>query len=175
MKNRIVALCLLPLVLASCAWFDKKPQKICPQVAIVRELERISDYGTEAADPKALVASAVMRKVVGGCDYKDDGVDVTYELTVAASKGPRLGGDRVGFPFFVSIVDPDRKILAKELMTADFTFHGDDKKAEHEESLHVFIPMPKDAEGANYQVLMGFQLTEQQIKDIRQAEENLGR
>ena len=43
----------------------KAPTPICPQVAIVRELEGISDYGTETPDPSQLVSQARMSSIEG--------------------------------------------------------------------------------------------------------------
>ena len=175
MNRWIVCLFLLPLALTACSSTeDAKPKRLCPQTAFVRELERVNDYGADMPDEKTLVAAAKMKSVDGTCDYRDEGVDVNFTLKIIAGKKERLGGDKIGFPFFVSIIDPEGKILSKELMTADFEFSGDKKTAERTEILHVFIPMAKDADGTNYQVLMGFQLTEEQLNAVRKADEEKG-
>jgi|GEM_PF-976883 len=172
---RGVALGVLWLVLSLTACSsdkEKKAERLCPQTAIIRELEHVMDYGVETPDSKTLVATALMKKVTGRCEYTDTGVDVGFELIVAAGKGPRLGGDKVNFPFFVSILTPEQKIVAKEQMTAEFSFSGSSKVTEQIEQLHVFIPMDKDADGTNYQVLMGFQLSEDQLKNARAREDS---
>jgi len=172
MNRWMLLLCAMPLILPGCASKEKEKQvkRLCPQTAFVRSLERMNDYGGESPDEKVLVAAAKMKSVEGNCKYSDEGVDVDFTLNFVAEKSPRLGGNQIGFPFFVSIVTPEGKIISKELMTAEFKF-GSDKKAELNEDLHVFIPMSKDADGTNYQVLMGFQLTEEQIKAVRKAED----
>jgi hypothetical protein len=171
MNRSFPVLCAAVALLAACASDDKKaePQRLCPQTAIVRELQNIKDYGGEAPDDSAIVATALMRGVQGRCEYKEEGAGVSFDLKMAAERGERLGGDRVSFPFFVAVLTPDQKILSKELMTTDFTFSGKDRLVEKTEGLHVFIPMDKDADGTNYQVLMGFQLTEEQLKAVRNA------
>jgi len=175
MKSIMLCLCLLPLALAGCASDeDVKPKRLCPQTAFVRELERVNDYGADTPDEKTLVATALMKSVDGTCKYTDEGVDVQFRLEIKAGREPRLGGDRTSFPFFVSIVAPDGKILSKELMTADFTFSGDGNTAERAEDLHVFIPLPKDANVTNYRILMGFQLTEEQLNAVRKADHEKG-
>lgn len=155
------------LVLGACAT-DKeapvKPKPLCPQVAIVRSLERVEDHGQEAFDPATLVAVAVMQKVDGSCVYDDKGVDVTFDLTMAAQKGPRLGGSKISVPFFVSIVSAEDKVLAKEMMTAEFLFEGEDKTVTLDQPLHIFLPLTKGEDAANIRVLTGFQLTEAQAQ-----------
>lgn len=163
---------ILVLPLVSCSSDgDSKIERLCPQTAIIRELEHVYDYGNDTPDPKTLVATALMKKIRGRCDYTDTGVDVSFDLDVMAGKGPRLGGDKVSFPFFISLLTPDQKIIAKEQLTADFKFSGDSKTTEQTEPLHIFIPMDKDADGTNYQVLVGFQLSEGQLKVVRERED----
>ena len=177
MKRSLIILSAVLLVVKACSSDKDKKEapRLCPQTAIVRELERIKDYGGETPDEKALVAVALMQSVRGRCDYKDDGVDENFDLNIVAERAERLGGDQVSFPFFIAVLDPDHKIISKELMTTDITFHGKDKKTEQTESLHVFIPVDKDANGEFHQVLMGFQLTEDQLNAQRKAAEEPGR
>lgn len=138
---------------------------ICPQVAIVAPLDHIRDYGDEKPEPSQLVAEAKLIDLQGTCAYQDDGIDVTYDLNMAARRGPRLGGLHTSFPFFTAVVDPDGNILNKEPMTAEFSFASDEQISRRAESLHVFIPLAKEdqVDGPNYRVLMGFQVPDGQL------------
>lgn len=167
-------LLLLPLLITACAG-DKKPPRMCPQVAYLRGLDRIEDYGNDTPDPSTLVAVSAMQKVEGKCEYEDNGVNVDFFLHMAAEKGPRLGGDHFTAPFFVSLVDPDEKVLSKELMSTTFQFGSEARSATRMESLHVFIPLQKDEDASNYRVLTGYQLTEQQLKTAREKGEDGGK
>lgn len=147
---------------------------ICPQVAIIRDLGDIKDFGTQKPDAAELVAQAKMLGVQGKCEYQEEGIDITFELALAAAKGPRLGGLRAGFPYFVAVVAPDERILNKDKLTADFHFSSDSKIAEQTESLHIFVPLSKEgrALGPDYRVLMGFQLDEEQLNAVRSNAKN---
>jgi len=70
---------------------SKAPMPICPQVAIIRQLDTIRDYGHEPAMPEQLVAAAHMDRISGTCEYGEDGVDVRFELALTVARGPRLG------------------------------------------------------------------------------------
>jgi hypothetical protein len=148
------------------------PKLICPQVAIIHELDTIRDYGGAQPASSQLSAASRMQTISGDCGYQDDGIDIAFELDFVAARGPHLSGNRVQFPFFVAVVDPDGNILNKNMMTEEFHFKGDDKTTERSDNLHVFIPMPKDKHpaGPNYRVLAGFQLSEDQLKQVRAAE-----
>jgi hypothetical protein len=149
-----------------------KPKLICPQVAIIHELDTVRDYGGAQPASAQLVAAARMNDITGDCGYQDEGIDIAFQLNFTAARGPHLAGNRMQFPFFVAVVDPDGNILNKNQMNEEFHFKDEDKTAEKSESMHVFIPMPKDKHqtGPNYRVLAGFQLTEDQLKQVRAAE-----
>lgn len=139
----------------------KAPTPICPQVAILRDLEDFKDYGVEKPDPSELVAEARMVSVKGNCAYDDNGIDVTFDLNFVAAKGPRLGGLRASFPYFVAVLAPDQTILNKDRLTVEVGFSSHEPATNAAESMHVYIPLPKHKRSAGpaYQVLMGFQLT----------------
>lgn len=146
----------------------KETLPICPQVAIIRTLDVMRDYGGEKPDPSQLVFKAKMLGVDGDCEYTDTGIDITYNLSFAAERGPRLGGKLINTPYFVALVSPEGKVISKDRMTTTFSFSGD-KVADVTEPLHVFLPLPKDKRntGPNYQVLMGFQLTDEQVEEAK--------
>jgi len=176
-KTPFLVLGLATLFLSACASDKEQPlPRSCPQVAYVRDLGRIEDYGNDTPGQNTLVSIAAMRGIEGTCDYRDpddveeqgDGVDIQFDLKFAAEKGPRLGGDRIGFPFFVSIVNPDGDIVKKEIMTVDFTFPAGGKGLQKSEPLHVFLPLKKGEDAMGYRVLAGFQLTEAQYKALQE-------
>lgn len=139
----------------------KAPEPICPQVAIVRGLDLVKDYGNEPPAPDQLVSAGKMVKIEGDCAYTDEGVDVKFSVNMAMKRGPRLGGSHVGFPIFVAVLDPAGDVLNKDQMTVEINFSSDEAVAFHAEPLHVFIPLAKDQQnlGPSYKVLTGFQLS----------------
>lgn len=223
---RRVALSALLLPLSACSYLGMgdTPKVMCPQVAVVRELERTRDFGRDEPVEENLVSSVTMKGIVGQCEYTEiklengkynggdfvvssyiepdtkhadifrsdketnfygevdgskeeikKGADVEFSVDFIAEKGPRLGGNSFSVPYFVSILDPSDKILGKEVITAKFEFSGSRKTDDRQETLHVFIPTPdKDSRPEDYRVLIGFQLTEDQLKEVRAKEEKKG-
>jgi len=168
---------LLPVVglsLGACS-SSKEVLPPCPQVVIVRALETYNDYGSDTPNPVNLVAVGKMDKVVGTCQYNDEGIDIQFILSMRALKEERLGGDQVTMPYFVSVVDAEDKIESKEFMSASFKFK-DTPIASFQEELRVFIPYVGDKKATNSRVLIGFQLTqEQRLLQLREAERKMKR
>ena len=135
---------------------------ICPQVAILRQADEVFDYGGEKPDSLQFVAKAHFKIIEGDCAYRkkenSSGIDIAFKLHASAIKGPRLGGNRVSFPYFIAVVDPTDAILNRQVVTAQFNFSGDDKLTEIVEPLHVFIPLSAKEliTGPSYRVLVGF-------------------
>lgn len=170
MSKRYAALSLVACALiASGCSHEKEIQRLCPQVAMVRDLQQIYDYGQNTPAPSELVAVSAMQKIEGDCSYSDKGADVHFTLSLAAAKGPRLGGDKMSFPFFVALLDPSGKIVKKDMLTTNVAFASGEKRVDKQEELHVFIPLPDPkASAEGYRILTGFQLTQDQIEAVRQ-------
>lgn len=144
---------------------------ICPQVAVVRGLDVVRDYGGENPDPKQLVTAAKLLGIEGDCEYTDEGVDVAFHLNMAALRGPRLGGLQTSFPVFIAVLDPGGDVLNKNQITVGFSFASDSETVNRAEALHVFIPLPRDKRvtGPSYKILSGFQLTPTQEAEMKAA------
>lgn len=181
MRN-LVLLLLVSVSLVACSSRNKAPTRLCPQVASVHELDQMADHGRDAMTPDTLVAVATMKRIEGKCKYTDEGVDVSFDLHMQAEQGPRLGGNQVNFPYFVSVISPDGEVLSKEIMTQNFVFEEDVKVTEKVEPLRVFIPLENDeyvgdeeadedestkSDASMYRVLLGFQLTPEQLEQVR--------
>jgi hypothetical protein len=171
--KKLWVLMLLPLGLVGCASDkDPKPTRLCPQVAIVRELERVTTADGAIEGKAGVIGGAGMLAVEGGCAYGDEGgVDVTFTVKLKAERGPRMAGDKIGFPFFVALVGPDNAVVQKKLMTAAFSFGSGERFATRDEPLHIYVPVGKNDTAEFYRVLLGFQLTEEQLNAVR-AKEN---
>lgn len=165
MRHFVFIICV-SLFLVSCS-SSKVKHRTCPQVVSVHELDEMADHGREAMVPDTLVATALMKLIEGQCEYDDDGAEVSFNLHMEAKKGPRLGGQTVSFPYFVSLVSPSSEVISKEIMSQEFEFEDEQLQVTKIEPLRVFIPLLEDEDAANYRVLLGFQLTPEQLKFIR--------
>ncbi len=144
-------------------------QPICPQVAIVRDLAEARDYGGEVPDSAQLVSSAKLLNVSGDCTYDKDTIDISFTLDMLALKGPRLGGDQTSFSYFTAVMKPDGSILTKNIQTETFHFSSSEHTDQKEEKLHVVIPLSSKMRlaGPDYRVFIGFQLSDNQLEEIR--------
>ena len=156
--------------LAGCNPFADPPP--CPKVSILKQTRLLTLYGDGPGRDDANVAfELALRNVTADCDYdlsdRGGGVEVTFALPIRATRGPAAETDRVSVPFFVALADPSRRIIAKEVFTAEIAFDGDGRRAQTAEEIEQWIPLGPGETGARYETLVGFQLTSAQLEESR--------
>ncbi len=143
----------------------------CPSVTIVGDLESISEF-TDMGRPseETLVSEATMNVGKTSCVYSPQNNSVAVQVTVNIDSelGPRskiYKGDQPNFayPYFIAVTDPGDNIIAKEVFAASIAYESEDEELTHEETLRQIIPLEDIARGPDYDVLIGFQLTESQL------------
>lgn len=167
----------IPLVSAPSATDPRSEQFVvsgnCPTVEIVNELSMLSEY-MDVANPQAdnLLSSVHLSQAESDCTYSGKNATVDIKLAFEGMLGPRgrtSASDKpfFSYPFFVAVTAPDGKILAKEVFGASMTYGTDQDTQTYYESLRQIIPIADPARGARYKVLVGFQLSQDQLNQNR--------
>ena len=160
--------------LAGCSVFDEPPP--CPRVSVLKQARAITFYGEGLGRDQSDVAFEVtFGNVDAGCDYDVDddeggGVEVEFTLPIRADRGAAAGTDRVSVPYFVALTDAARRIVAKEVFTAEIVFDGADTRASTVEEIQQWIPLAPGESGVGYETLVGIQLTPDQLEDSKRGE-----
>lgn len=136
----------------------------CPKVAIVRDTSKVTQFRAgQGRDLTDVTSRAALVDFQGGCDYGRDGVSVDFSLRLVAERGPALTGNEAVYRYFVAIARPDHSIIAKREFDTSVTFPAGATRAGSEESLTQTIPLPEGEDAGAYQVLLGFQLSPEQL------------
>jgi hypothetical protein len=135
---------------------------ICPDVSVLADAAEVFEMGGPAA-PENVTVHGVIGDFQGGCDYSENAVEVSLSLVVGGERGPALSGDSATTDYFVAVVDPDGQILNKRIFDVTFDF-SEGARTASEQQLYQRIPLPNGPfSGPNYQVLLGFQLSEAEL------------
>jgi hypothetical protein len=136
----------------------------CPRIGILREAAEATTFRPGAGRDATDVAYRARIVDYGGRCAIDAGmVEVELDLRMAALRGPGAAGDRIGYQYFVAVTDPAQNILAREAFDVDFVFEGR-PQAGSLEQLTQRIPLPRGVDGRNYEILVGFALTPEQVE-----------
>ncbi len=181
MRGRMLAIAALSLVaptLVGCSGdgpfaVESLP---CPHVRVLAEGERFTRFRPQGQPG---IANIELEAQFVGVDYSQCEYDIDDEeliglsfdvvLLVAARRGPAAEAtDRETVetvPYFVAVVGPDREVVTKQAFMAEVTFPGGVAQAvqSEPEEITLDIPVSDDIPGWQYEVVVGFQLTPEQL------------
>ena len=161
----MAALAGLGVGLAACA-LPGAPSGPCPNVAILNDAASVTQFkpgpGRDLID---IEYEAEIVQVEPDCSYGRDGrITATTTLGIIATRGPAARSDNANFVFFVAVVDQNQRVLARERFESALQFAASQRRAGVEEEIEELIPLAAGLSGANYEILVGFELTGEQLE-----------
>lgn len=139
----------------------------CPDFGLVPELTRLTRFKDGPGRTMDDVRYDVIVRGFGDptCSEKDRRARVRVRLEFAIERGRAEQGSRIEFSYFVAIRHRvSGEIVTKEVFPVAFDLpKGRDSVVFEEELEQVTIPIRKDEKGQYYAVLVGLQLTEEQL------------
>lgn len=146
----------------------------CPRAEVVGELQSLSEFET-VSNPSHnnLISTIEIKNVQKSCDYARNAATIDLSMDFVGTLGPRaraLSSDRpfFSYPFFVAVTSSNGTILAKEVFAASLTYNPGSDTQTYTEKLRQIIPVEPGERGGDYRVLVGFQLTPDQLAYNRQ-------
>lgn len=145
----------------------------CPQVQAVNDLKTLSEYAdTNNMTEQNLISTVEIGDIQSACSYDEHSVTVDLQMRFDGRIGPQsrmAAGDRPSFsyPFFVAVTSSNGTILAKEIFSASMDYPPGENSKSYTEKLRQIIPIERKDRGAYYKVLVGFQLTPDQLAHNR--------
>lgn len=151
--------------LSSCSMFDNSKQFDCPVVGVPRETATLTRFrdgpGRDLTD---VVFDVGVRNAKVDCKYSSSGVAIDLGVLFAAERGPAATTRTATVPYFIAIVDPDRNILAKEVFSTTLTFPPNVSQTAVADQTEETIPLPKNKSAEAYGIVVGMQLTPDEIE-----------
>ena len=145
----------------------------CPRVALLADAAHLAVFRNgPGRDLTDIVYEADLGRISGQCIYtrSKSKVTVAMKLTIAAKRGPADRGGVADLPYFVAVVDRQSHILARQEFDTAIGFQPDQTQAATVEELEQIIPLKKDQPGSDFEVMVGFRLTPEQVKRNRASE-----
>ena len=166
-----VALCA-PLLLAACSIFGNQVnmelsdemKQSCVPVGIVAYTGEVTRFAGNSRDASAVAVRGTLGKLKVTCRDSEDKkglyADITFE--VSATKGPAARSNSAEFPFFVGVSRGSEAVMEKNLYTSTHSFDGENWSA-FQENVTAYVPLGDEGEIQNYEVLIGLQLTKDEL------------
>ena len=157
----------LSLGVAACSGAGPVP---CPHAIIMPELQAVAKFrpGPGRQDSDVAYGSRLLAADTScSADKKKGGITVATKLVVTAV---RINSDvRNGqLTYFVAVIDRKQAILNKRDFTIDLDFPRNQSRLEITEQLEEFIWLSGEANGADYGIVVGFELTPEELQYNRE-------
>lgn len=171
---RAVAFGVLALYLTACAM--KQPRTICPVLGVLDNAASVTKFepGAGRADSNIQYYAAITGSNLN-CEYKGDllfSMEVNMRINIAARKGPAAKSDTAKLHYFVVITDRNGNVITKKVFPATVAFKGRPEARIVEKIWQNYNLTRGGGGGSLYEVWVGFQLTDSQLKFNRTHQEN---
>lgn len=169
---RVVApLVLAGLALAACDPFkNTTPQFACPRFGgLDTATQQVKFRPGEGRDLTDVMYMVRLNGVQRTCEYDKRGAAIAMKVGFALELGPANPDRNATFQYFVAVTDPNNNVLAKETFPVTLAFPANVGYVEKMDELDQRIPLPVGRSAADYQIVVGLQLTEAELDYNRKA------
>jgi len=178
MPARIARLSALPLLaaaiaLSGCNFGTTKQTEFapsCPKVAVRADAADITRYreGSSGRDLTDLVLDGRITGFRGGCTREDrTTVRTVVNVDLVLARGPATRGRVLSASYFIAVVDGGQIIDKQEFPIRVELKENQDQARLSSGDITLMVPVNKEKSAAAYDVLVGFQLTPEELETNR--------
>lgn len=168
-KFRVALAGALLLMAASCSTDEEIGLEplVCPAAGVLSDAASLRVFGDGAGRSDADIAYDLefMRVHLLECALENGEMKAAIRYEARAKPGPAATQNAYEYQYFVTLLAPDGTILSKTIQRSTAKFKSD--RAEiffAEEYDDIEFTVPEDADGLGYEILIGFQLTREQME-----------
>lgn len=155
---------------------DNLPPPACPGVSILADGVALVKFrpggGRDLTD---VLYSGEILGIDATCAYERNretlvgSVSVEVAIDIRAERGPADRSRRASLPYFVSLVDGERRLINKRQFEIAVEFPGNISRIRLKDDppVALTIPLKADQRGDLFQVYVGFQLTKDELEFTR--------
>jgi hypothetical protein len=136
----------------------------CPYVKVLYDAARYIEFEGDREASSAVGYTGEIQGISAGCQYKDaDPIKVTMEILFELGKGPQAKGSSKTYRYWVAVTKRNDAVLTKQYFDLPVKFeNGQDRVYATEQIGQITIPRATmTTSGANFEVLVGFDVTPQ--------------
>ncbi|MEQ8557227.1 MAG: hypothetical protein RIB03_02830 [Henriciella sp.] len=177
-KMRVFAVIAAGLMLAACggnsvtrALDTRSNAGPCPPAAILYDASRVVEMDGEDNSYTNIAYTGEMNGIKLFCRYvEDQPLRASLEIDMAFGKGPKASSNQHEYTYWVAVTRRSSKVLAKQYFSVDANFGGDKVTGQTVTINDIVIPRADSTiSGANFEVMVGFDLTEEQLAFNREG------
>lgn len=162
MRSPIFLAAAAALAVSACA--GEPEVRACPPAGSVSGVERMTSFRPGGSEDLTDVQfTARVDAVESVCEYDDEGVEVAMNVWLVAERGPADTTREANLQYFVAIEDGPGNFTAKQIYDITLPFEGNRRRVGVLEEVDIEIPTPADKSFADIRILIGLQITPEQV------------
>lgn len=141
----------------------------CPSVSIRPDLAYMVDfYDPAKPSEKTKISEATMTNVQNTCRLENGRIAMQVDLSVHGKTGPKARvkpSDKPSFayPYFIAVTDSKGSVISKDIFAVSMGYAADQNETSTNETVFQNMPVPDSSVGEFFNVVVGFQLTNEQL------------
>ena len=148
---------------------DRRPNVgACPLMGVLYDSSRLVQFAQPNAQRYANIAyTGEMEGVHGLCRYIDaDPITMNVDINMQFGRGPAATSDHRTYRYWVAVTRRGRAPIAKQYFDIDVAFPRNQAVVSRVEHINrIVIPRANaDISGENFEILVGFELTPEQLQ-----------
>jgi len=150
-------------VLAGCSSSKPNAGNPCPSIVAAPAADSIFLFRPGGHERKDVIIAAKVYQLNVACTREKTGFAVDAEIEFYAERVSNLVQDTT-LPYFVALVDPAQHVLLERAFTVPIQFlPGEGFRRTYPEKITIDLPVRDRASATGYAVVVGFQLTPDQL------------
>ena len=138
----------------------------CPNAFALHDAARKVDFIGDDEVLADVAYTAEFQSVRSLCRYRGDGpIRADLELEIGFGRGPAAESNTHTYTYFVAVTRRDLAVIHKEVLPIEVRFpRGEDRVFIKERVDEILIPRAGETvSGGNFEILVGFELTEKEL------------
>ncbi len=141
----------------------------CPPVLVRPDLRTLVEfYNPAKASDATKVSEIAITGIRNTCRVENDALVMQIDLSFTGKTGPKARAkpaDKPSFayPYFVAVTDAQGMVVSKEIFAASVSYAESQTTLNQTESIFQSMPFPDPGAGKIYNVVVGFQLSDDQL------------
>jgi hypothetical protein len=136
----------------------------CPYVKVLYDASRYIELKDNREALNAVGYTGEIQDLSSACAYKaDQPIHIKMQILFALGRGPQAEGSHKTYRYWVAVTDRNVSVLDKQYFDLPVTFPAGQDRVMYTDTLNnIQIPRADhDVSGANFEVLVGFDVTPQ--------------
>ncbi|PZP54531.1 MAG: hypothetical protein DI586_09620 [Micavibrio aeruginosavorus] len=144
-------------------WQSGKLPNECPVTGITTDLGNLTQFRDNEIISETIIAS-----VKPECTQDEKAVTVRLAIDFKGRLGPAGIKDAkteasYSIPYLVAVVNPKGEIISKDIFTITMIYKAGQAEQSFPDLLEQVIPLPKGEKPADYKIMLGFQLSDEEL------------